>query len=180
MSEDDDATLVRRACEGDRAAFAALVERHYRRIYRLAARILGDDAAEDLAQEVCIALPARLASWRGEARFTTWLYRVVVNRTRDAARRDAARRRHERDYAEADALRRAERARQEDELAWLRQALARMPPELRATAALVLEEGLRHAEAGQVLGISEATVSWRMHQLRKRLRAMAAAEEETP
>ena len=43
---------------------------------------------------------------------------------------------------------------------------------------LVLEEGLRHAEAGKVLGVSEATVSWRMHEVRKRLRALATEEEE--
>ena len=60
---------------------------------------------------------------------------------------------------------------------WLRQALGRLPEELRTTVVLVLEEGLRHAEAGEVLGVSESTVSWRMHEVRKRLRALAASEE---
>ena len=92
MAEDVDGGLARRAAAGDREAFGALLERHYDRIYRIGARVLGDaDEAADLAQDVCVALPARLASWRGESRFTTWLYRVVVNAARDALRRKDAR-----------------------------------------------------------------------------------------
>ena len=179
MIEHDDAALARRAGGGDREAFAALIERHYDGIHRLGARILGDGGeAEDLAQDVCAGLAARLGSYRGDSLFTTWLYRVVVNAARDALRRDAVRRRREGEHAEADALNRAARAEREDERARMRRALARLPAETRTTAVLVLGEGLRHAEAGEILGISEATVSWRMHELRKRLRAMAAAEEE--
>ena len=179
MSHDsDDGTLTRRAAAGDRDAFAALLERHYDRIYRVGCRVLGDpDAAADLAQDVCISLPAKLASWRGESKFTTWLYRVVVNAAHDALRRNAVRLRNERIHAEADALARAGNAARECEASWLRQALGRLPEELRTTVALVLEEGLRHAEAGEVLGVSESTVSWRMHEVRKRLRALAASEE---
>ena len=178
MTGEDDAALVRRAGEGDREAFAALVERHYDRIYRLSVRVLGDRGdAEDLAQDVCAGLAVRLRSYRGDSLFTTWLYRVVVNASRDAIRRDATRCRHERDYAEADALDRAARGERESEQAWLRRAMARLSSEMRATAALVLEEGLRHGEAAEILGVSESTVSWRMHELRKRLRAMTAEEE---
>ena len=178
MDENTDGTLARRAAAGDRDAFAALIERHYERIYRVGARVLGDaDAAADLAQDVCVGLPAKLSSFRGESRFTTWLYRVVVNAARDALRRNVARQRNERIYAEVDALVRAGNAARERESSWLRQALGRLPEELRATVVLVLAEGLRHAEAGKVLGVSEATVSWRMHEVRKRLRALATDEE---
>ena len=84
---DDEAVLARRAAAGDRDAFAALVERHYDRIFRVGARILGDgDEAADLAQDVCAGLAAKLPSWRGEARSTTWLHSVVVNGARDAWR----------------------------------------------------------------------------------------------
>ena len=178
MDDNTDRALARRAAAGDGAAFAALLERHYDRIYRIGARVLGDaDEAADLAQDVCVGLPARLASWRGEGRFTTWLYRVVVNAARDALRRRAARRRSERAFAETEALWRADAAAGECESSWLRNALGQLSDELRATVFLVLEEGLRHAEAGAVLGVSEATVSWRMHEVRKRLRALAAEEE---
>ena len=178
MDDHTDRRLARRAAAGDREAFAALIERHYDRIYRIGARVLGDaEAAADLAQDVCVGLPARLASYRGESRFTTWLYRVVVNAARDAQRRNAARQRGERSFAELDALVRAHDAARACESSWLGQALGRLSDELRATVALVLEEGLRHAEAGEVLGVSESTVSWRMHEVRKRLRALAAAAE---
>ncbi len=180
MVEHEDATLVGRACGGDRAAFTTLVERHYERIYRVGARVLGDAAeAEDLAQDVCIGLAAKLPSYRGESLFTTWLYRVVVNAARDAGRRGEARRRKEREFAEVDALVRAGNAARDSEVAWLRQMLSGLSDDLKMTAVLVLQEGLRHAEAGEVLGVSEATVSWRMHELRKRLRALAADDEET-
>lgn len=178
MGDDTDGTLARRAAAGDRDAFAALLERHYDRVYRVGARVLGDaDAAADLAQDVCVGLPAKLSSYRGGSRFTTWLYRVVVNSARDALRRNAVRQRHERMYADVEALVRAGNAARECEASWLREAMGRLPDELRATVVLVLEEGLRHAEAGEALGVSESTVSWRMHEVRKRLRALADGRE---
>lgn len=178
MGDDTDGALARRAAAGDRDAFAALLERHYDRVYRVGARVLGDaDAAADLAQDVCVGLPAKLSSYRGGSRFTTWLYRVVVNAARDALRRSAVRQRHERMYADVEALARAGNAARECEASWLREAMERLPDELRATVVLVLEEGLRHAEAGEALGVSESTVSWRMHEVRKRLRALADGEE---
>ncbi len=179
MNDSTDETLARRSAAGDRDAFVMLLDRHYDRIYRVGVRALGDaEAAADLAQEVCVGLPGKLAAWRGESLFTTWLYRVVVNAARDALRREAVRRRIERSHAEADALARADAAARGCESFWLRRALARLPDDLRATVALVLEEGLRHAEAGEALGVSESTVSWRMHEARKRLRALAAEDGE--
>lgn len=179
MAEQTDEALVRRACAGDEEAFGLLIERHYDRIYRVGARVLNDAAAaEDLAQEVCIGLVTKLASFRGGSRFTTWLYRVVVNAALDAMRRDGTRQRSERDYAETSALAHADDAAHAEQVAWLRQTLRRLPEELRATVVLVLQEGLQHAEAGVVLGVSEATVSWRMHQVRKHLRALATEDEE--
>ena len=181
MGEHTDEELVHRACEGDRQAFALLIERHYDRIYRVADRVLDDaSAAQDVTQDVCIGLAARLFSYRGDSRFTTWLYRVVVNAALDAMRRGAARRRSEWGHAEAAASAHADSAVRSAQLVWLRQVMGRLPEVLRATSVLVLEEGLRHAEAGAVLGVSEATVSWRMHRVRQQLRALAADEKSVP
>lgn len=178
MGEHTDGELACRACGGNRGAFALLIERHYDRIYRVAARVLGDAlGAQDVTQDVCIGLVTRLSSYRGDSRFTTWLYRVVVNTALDAVRRDATRRRSERGHAEEAASAHADSVERSEQLAWLRQVLRRLPEALRATAVLVLEEGLSHAETGTVLGVSEATVSWRMHQIRNRLRSLAADEE---
>ena len=179
MGEHTDEVLVRRACAGNREAFTLLIEGHYERIYRISARVLNDDAAaEDLAQEVCIGLATKIASFRGGSRFSTWLYRVVINAALGAMRRDGTRQRSERDYAESSAMARADHAAQEEQSTWLRQTLRRLPEDLRVTVVLVLDEGLHHAEAGDVLGVSEATVSWRMHQVRRHLRAFAAEDEE--
>lgn len=180
MSADSDAALAGRAAAGDRDAFAMLLERHYETIYRIGARVLGDaDDAADLAQDVCVGLAAKLPSWRGESRFTTWLYRVVVNAARDRLRRDGARRRNEHAFAETESLARAARDGRENEAVWLRQVLGALNADLRATVTLVIEEGLRHGEAAEILGVSESTVSWRMHEARNRLRALMADSEVT-
>ncbi|HHB80480.1 MAG TPA: RNA polymerase sigma factor, partial [Aliiroseovarius sp.] len=78
--DESDGTLARAAAGGDRDAFGALLARHYDRLFAFAFRLMGArDQAEDLTQDICAALPGKLASFRGEARFTTWLYRVAVN-----------------------------------------------------------------------------------------------------
>ena len=90
--ETGDEALAQAAGQGDRAAFATLVNRHYDRLFRLCWRLTGSATlAEDLAQEVCVKLPLALRSFRGEAKFTTWLYRVALNAVRDDARRAATR-----------------------------------------------------------------------------------------
>ena len=76
------------AAAGDADAFRALLGRHYDGIFRLAFRFTGHRAdAEDIAQDVCVGLADRLGSFRGEAKFSTWLYRIVVNVCRDRLRR---------------------------------------------------------------------------------------------
>lgn len=174
-----DAGLAARAAAGDGAAFAALIERHYDRIHRLAWRLLGSAAdADDLAQDVCVGLGQKIRQFRGEAAFSTWLYRIVLNAARDAMRRRARAGRLTEAYAEVDALERADAQARSAEAAWLRDALAALSLELRETAVLVLDEGLSHAEAGAALGVSGGTVSWRMAEIRKRLAALAAGTED--
>jgi RNA polymerase sigma-70 factor (ECF subfamily) len=177
LMETSDEAMALLAARGDRGAFAGLVDRHYDRIYRIAYRMLGRRAdAEDLAQEICVGLPGKLRSFRGEAKFTTWLYRVTLNAARDALRASARRGALAETYAEVDALRRAGDAARASEAAWLRRALDALKPDLRETAVLVLDEELTHAEAAEALGVKESTVSWRLMEIRKALRTMAEGE----
>lgn len=177
LMQTPDETLALAAAGGDRAAFAVLVQRHYDRIYRLAYRLTGTRVeAQDMAQDICAALPAKLRNWRGEARFTTWLYRVVVNAAHDMRRRRATRARASVGWGDWEIARQDEIAVQAEAAEWLTTAMARLSPELRDTVALVLGEEMTQAEAGSVLGLSEGTVAWRMSEVRKRLRAMAAEE----
>lgn len=172
-----DETLANAARSGDRAAFGVLIGRHYDRVFALAWRLTGNRAdAQDLAQEVCAALPAKLAAWRGEARFTTWLYRVVVNAAHDQRRRIAVRLRAGQGWGDWELARQDEIAADALRLHWLTSAMAQLSPELRDTVALVLGEEMTQAEAGAVLGLSEGTIAWRMSEVKKRLKAIAAEE----
>ncbi|MCB2115055.1 MAG: RNA polymerase sigma factor [Rhodobacteraceae bacterium] len=173
----DDETLAAAAASGDREAFAALLARHYDRIFGLAFRLTGARAeAEDLTQDICLALPAKLPGFRGHARFSTWLYRVTVNAAHDRRRRAASRAKAASGWGDWEVNRRAgiaEAAVAED---WLATTMAALPPELRDTVALTLGEELSQREAAEVLGVSEGTVAWRMSEVKKRLRNVARAE----
>lgn len=172
-----DEDLATAAAAGDRAAFALLLQRHYDLVYRVAHRMTGNRAeAEDLAQDICTALPGKLAGYRRQSRLTTWLYRVAVNAAFDRFRRQQSHARAVAGWAEVELARRAEAAEAEAAQGWLDAALAALGPELRATVALTLGEGLSQAEAAEALGLSEGTVAWRMSEVKKRLRALAREE----
>jgi RNA polymerase sigma-70 factor, ECF subfamily len=176
LMDTPDEMLANAAAQGDRAAFAVLVGRHYDRIHGLAWRLTGAKAdAEDLAQDICAALPVKLRHWRGEAKFTTWLYRVV-NAAHDLRRRHATRSRAADGWGDWELARQDEIAVQAEASDWLAHAMTRLSPELRETVALVLGEEMTQADAGVVLGVSEGTIAWRMSEVKKRLRAMAREE----
>ena len=81
-----DPILVRRARDGDERALAALCERHSARVLRIAQHVLSDpDDAHDAAQESLVKLVRRIGQFRGQAQFSTWLHRLVVNTCKDVA-----------------------------------------------------------------------------------------------
>lgn len=168
-----DMLLALRARDGEREAFRQLLERHYDLIYRVAYRFFGNAAdAEDVAQDVCVGLVDKLASYKGNARFSTWLYRVALNACRDHARRQASIRSLHQGYAEVSALVEAGDRETASMVSWVYEALATLDAAMRETALLVVAENLSHAEAAEILGVKEATVSWRMHEVRKKLKAL--------
>ena len=168
-----DEALALAAADGDAEAFSALISRHYDRVFGLAFRLTGRrEEAEDLTQDVCAALPSKVRAFRGEARFSTWLYRVVVNAAHDGRRRAAAHAKAAEGWGEVELARRAEAEEATEALDWLKVAMRSLPEDLRDTLALTLEDGVTHAAAAEVLGVSEGTVSWRMSEVKKRLRAL--------
>ncbi|HBG97872.1 MAG TPA: RNA polymerase sigma factor [Rhodobacteraceae bacterium] len=177
MNRSDEA-LVRAAAAGDRAAFAALVRAHYDRTYRMAAGLLRDpDAAADIAQDIWASMPARLAGFAGEAAFTTWLYRVVLNRVRDHIRRTQRRAGSRARLAEEAARLAAEAGAEAERRRWLLAAFdALAPPELRETAWLIVVEGLTQAEAAAALDVAPGTVAWRMSEVKRQLTGLARSE----
>ncbi|OJX79980.1 MAG: RNA polymerase sigma-70 factor [Magnetospirillum sp. 64-120] len=89
LADMDDETLLGRMKQDDSAAYRLLVERHVDRAYAIALRVLGNQAdAEDVAQECLVKVWTHRHGWQdGKAKFSTWLYRVVVNRCIDLRRR---------------------------------------------------------------------------------------------
>ena len=128
--------------------------------------------AEDIAQDVCLGLAHKLRSFRGQSRFTTWLYRVVVNACRDHARKQKSSQTLQANYAVFREHDEADQRHDANRLDWLNQAVASLEPKLRETAILVLAEDLSHGEAAEALGCAESTVSWRMHEIRKKLKTL--------
>ncbi len=170
--------LAKEASAGSRDAFRALLERHYDLMYRVAYRTLGQQAdAEDLVQNICAALPKKLASFKAGSKFESWLYRVVVNAGRDQMRKRGAQTRAADGWGDVERMQREAAVEKRESLSWLTRAMQRLSPELRETVALVLGEEMTHAEAGKALGLSEGSVSWRMSEVKKELRHMAQAEE---
>jgi RNA polymerase sigma-70 factor (ECF subfamily) len=177
LMETPDETLALAAASGDRAAFGQLLARHYDRVFGLCWRLSGSRSeAEDLTQDICAALPTKLASFRAEARFSTWLYRVTVNAAHDRRRRAATHSRAAAGWGDWEMNRQAGIVETAEANDWLSTAMTRLPPELRDTLALTLGEDLTQAEAARILGLSEGTVAWRMAEVKKRLRRLAAEE----
>ncbi len=168
--DDPDRELALRAAVGGRAAFELLIRRHYDRMHRIAWRMTGSrEDADDVVQDVCCALVDRIGSFKGNARFTTWLFGAVVNACRDHGRRTRSFTRLRAGWSVVASILRPEDGRDLHRRRWIASELGRLDRSLRETVVLVAGEGLTHAEAGAALGVAEATVSWRMHEVRKQL-----------
>jgi RNA polymerase sigma factor (sigma-70 family) len=168
-----DETLIRRAQSGDAASFAELLDLHYDTIHRFAWKWCGHAAnAEDIAQQACLKLASSLSQYRFQAAFTSWLYRLVISCAQDWQR---SQQRHEHDeLPEEESM--ADSSGAEDGI-YLLQVLAQLAAlgeGMKETALLVHAEGMSHAEAGAVLGVSESTISWRVHTIRKHMNGQEA------
>jgi RNA polymerase sigma-70 factor, ECF subfamily len=166
-ARDDD--LVSLAAQGDRVAFETLLRRHYDLMHRVAWRMTGSQTdAQDICQDVCCALVERIASFRGEAKFTTWLIGIVRNACHDHHRRNSTLTRLKGHLAVLAGMAALPDGRDLLRRTWLASELARLSPLLRETVVLVAGEGMTHAEVAAALGVTESTVSGRMHEVRRR------------
>ena len=153
---DGDAELLQAIAGGDRLAFDRLSRRHLDRAYGVALRMTGSRAdAQDVVQDVFLRLWQRPDAWRpGQAQFSTWLYRVVVNRCLDLKRRpkatdlDSVEEPQDPDANAEDSLLQAERNRALDG------AVNQLPERQRAAIVLTYTAGLRNAEAASAMEIS--------------------------
>ena len=167
-TDEDDRALLAAHAAGDRDAFGRLVTRHQERLWAVAVRTLGDrEEAADALQDALLSAYRAAGSYRGEARVTTWLHRIVVNACLDRVRRRAVR--------ATVPLPDQERADPRDELAAretaleVEAALAGLPVDQRTALVLVDVQGLPVAEAAAVLGVPTGTVKSRCSRGRARL-----------
>jgi RNA polymerase sigma-70 factor, ECF subfamily len=171
MINDSDMELVNLAIGGDERSFSHLIERYYQFVYNLSfkwCRIKED--AEEITQDVFIKLSRKLTTFNHDSSFRTWLYRITINTAKDYRRKDCTKRIYESAFAEEQADENAGASSSESmEANRLYDALDKLPDKQKAAMMLVFAEGLNHKEAAEILNCSETTVSWRIHQARKRL-----------
>ena len=174
MTEPDDGDARDRALlaahvAGDRDAFAALVATHTERLWAVAVRTLGDrEEAADALQDALLSAYRAAGTYRGDARVTTWLHRVVVNACLDRVRRRQARPTSALPEGYDPVDRRDALAERETALE-VEAALAALPVDQRTAIALVDLQGLPVEEAAAVLGVPVGTVKSRCSRGRARL-----------
>jgi RNA polymerase sigma-70 factor (ECF subfamily) len=177
VAEPTDEELVRRYVRGDRGAFGTLVERHERRVYNLAYRMLGrpEDAA-DATQDVFVTCLRKLSGFRGQSAFTTWLHRVAANVCYEALRKRSRERVTDEeieppagpDIADSSAA-----------ALDVHRALQLVPEEFRAVIVLHELQGVPYEEIAEALGAPIGTVKSRLHRGRVALaRALRGEQRE--
>lgn len=176
MMEEKD--LICRAARGDAEAFRQLVEAYQTPAYRLAARMCRPDSAEDVTQEAFLAAWRALPEFRGDCRFSTWLYRLVSNAAIDCLRRE----KKHRDTGDVDDLELPdggpspqEQAERSDTRDAVRRALDRLSPEHRQVLLLRFMQELDYGEIARALNVSEGTVKSRINRAKSKLREVLAA-----
>lgn len=185
MTEPPDQDLIDRYLAGDADAFAVLVRRHEGRVYGLCLRVLGNpDDAADAAQDALIVVARKLGSFRGDARFTTWLHRVTMNvcydHLRAAKRRPAVRRLADDGPVQELGDPVADHA---DEVAGTRDvaaALARVPEDFRVALVLADVQDLAYEEIAKILDVPVGTVKSRVHRGRVALARVLGVETSEP
>jgi RNA polymerase sigma-70 factor (ECF subfamily) len=170
-----DFELAQNSAAGDIAAFESLYKRHFRRVYALCLRMLGNpEEAEDLTQEVFTHLFKTVGSFRGDSAFTTWLHRLTVNQVLMHFRRRKSRPEFTTDDGETP-IQIVKGTENENRMPvvdriMLETAISKLPPGYRSVFVLHDVEGHEHGEIAEMLGISEGTSKSQLHKARLKLR----------
>ena len=183
MTAADEQQLIRDAKAGSGTAFRYLVERHMKQTYNLAFSLVGDhQSAEDIAQDAFVRAYESLREFRGDAEFSTWLYRITVNLSLNRIKHMKRRREREEELGRQAELVTATTNDQDDLLmvdqpVHIERALHELPTLQRAVVILRHLNGLSTKQVGAILQCSEGTVKTHLHRglkkLRSRLRFLA-------
>lgn len=175
MSTENEQDLINAAKSGDRRAFEALLNTYYDVIFKFAFKWCANrNDAEDITQNACIKLARSIDKFDGKSAFSSWLYRLVINCGKDWYK---SQNRHP---SNPDALEKAKTNSDTEDSLYTKQvlhAVHQLPEGEKDAVMLVLSEGLSHKEAAQILGCKESTISWRIHEARKKLSAQFEKEQ---
>ncbi len=175
---DPDRELIDRATRGDRNAFTELYRRHVDAVYRRLSHLVGPDPErEDLLQQVFLDVFRAISSFRGEAAFSTWLYRIIVNVAYEHLRRRGRRALSpvavaDLELVAAPGLSPEQAARQQQQLALALSLIGRLKPQKRIAFILRVVEGLPLEEIGEIVGASAPAVGQRVKHAQRELIAM--------
>ncbi|MDQ3649831.1 MAG: RNA polymerase sigma factor [Acidobacteriota bacterium] len=170
-----DFELAQQSAAGDMNAFEELYRRHFRRVYALCLRMMGNPTeAEDLTQEVFTNLYKKIGSFRGDSAFTTWLHRMTVNQVLMHFRKRSTRSERTTEEGETPVqivlgTENPNRMPIIDRIA-LEKAIAELPPGYRTVFVLHDVEGHEHEEIASMLGIAAGTSKSQLHKARLKLR----------
>ncbi|MGD2044974.1 MAG: sigma-70 family RNA polymerase sigma factor [Gemmatimonadota bacterium] len=172
--KDKERELIRLATEGDAAAIRTLYDRYAPRVYAIVRRIAADDdLAQDYAQEAWIRAIRALPTFRGDARFSTWLHRIAVNSALQALRK--AENRTKREAPAPEQIPVAPVARDSLLKRRLEGALDALPEGMRQVLILHDVEGYTHEEIGDALGVTSGTSKSQLFKARAKMRAMLSS-----
>jgi len=174
MDDNEEKRLIKAAGDGDARAFEALVNHYYEVMFKMAFKWCQNrQDAEDITQDACIKLARGIDSFKGDSAFTSWLYRLVINTAKDWYKKQ------NRHPASSDGLETAKIDGKADEKLFARQVVEevhKLPEGEKEAVFLVIGEGLSHGEAAKLLNCKESTVSWRIHEARKKLNGIFEEE----
>lgn len=171
LSDED---IITRVLRGDKELFRELITRHKEKVRNLVFLTIGSTApVDDISQEVFIKVFRKLDRFKGDSKFTTWLYRITVNHCKDELRKKKVRKvfdvfdrdRHENLYSVDNAPNR-------DTREVVHMALGQLPEKLRTPIILKDIEGFTYQEIGEMLNCELGTVKSRIFRARETLRQM--------
>lgn len=175
--EEPDPRIVAAARSGDLDAFTSLIRRYQPDVARFVGHLARDPTnVEDITQETFVRVYRSLHRYRGDSRFTTWLFSIARNCAVDEARRGSRRRRLEQTLAEQGVPEMSERSTSTG--VEVREALASLPLELLEPVVMVDVFGLSYREVAGIVGVAEGTVKSRIHRGREQLVGLLSDETE--
>jgi RNA polymerase sigma-70 factor (ECF subfamily) len=195
VKSEDEELLVDRCRQGDRESFAQLMRLHEKQIYNFTYRMLGnEEEAEDLTQDIFVAAFRGIRRFRGEAKFSTWLYRIALNQTRNRIKYLSRR-----DFF----AKQSRRAQYRDESLWenpefladgnptpeqwtltksmatqVQECLNQLAPQTKQILVLRDVQGFSYEELGEMLSLNPGTVKSRLHRARAALQKCLADKLE--